>query len=188
MAGDGVFTFDRLYTRAYSDFWAQYADRGFPLEVPIRVIVKDKSDNYTFADAQLLVTDDPADIPPPDDDGDEGDGDDEVVGPDGDGVDDDDGGDDLVDDGSVDGDDGADDEGVGDGHDGGDEDDEGSRIQPGGGDDVNGDEQPADGNQSPLDDGLGGLMPTINVCPTTASMMLALTVAGLLMTQPRCRR
>ncbi len=63
-AGDGIFTNDRFYTRSACDFWDHYASAGLPIEVPVRVIVKDKDDNYSFVDTFLTVTDDPADAEP----------------------------------------------------------------------------------------------------------------------------
>ncbi|MBU0640163.1 MAG: choice-of-anchor D domain-containing protein [Planctomycetes bacterium] len=61
-AGDGVFTCNTMRTRSSSEFYAHYTD--MPIEVPIRVIVKDKSDNYTMVDTRLAVTNDDTNLVP----------------------------------------------------------------------------------------------------------------------------
>ena len=64
-AGDGTYTLDYMKTRELSDFYNHYTGR--PIAVPLRIVVKDKSDNYAFADTRLMVTDDPNDVLDPND-------------------------------------------------------------------------------------------------------------------------
>jgi hypothetical protein len=170
VAGDGVYTFHGFWTRSYSDFWEHYASEGFPLQVPIRVFVKDKGDNYAIADTLLSVTNDPAQAEPGNDT-DDGDTDDDGTSDDTDGDTDDDG---------TDGD--GDDDGTN-----GDDDDDGSNGEPDGDDDgtadqgTGGDDTDGDGTASP-GGAIGGL------CPTSALVALLLIFTGLCWRQAGARR
>lgn len=65
-AGDGIYTFDSISTRKDGrdgDGWnTWYQHYTLPADLGIRVIVKDKENNYTIADTTLRITDDPKDI------------------------------------------------------------------------------------------------------------------------------
>lgn len=60
-AGDGIFTFDSIATRKgdYDGFNTWYNHYTLPHTVGIRIIAKDKDDNYTIADTTLTITDRP---------------------------------------------------------------------------------------------------------------------------------
>jgi hypothetical protein len=69
VAGDGIYSFDAMATRKGSrdldGVWnTWYAHHALPHAVEIRLIAKDKDDNYSIADTELLITDDPAVIAP----------------------------------------------------------------------------------------------------------------------------
>ena len=53
VAGDGVFTYNRVKARTSSDFFEVY---DLPYEVDFRIIAKDKAGNFGVADMKLLIT------------------------------------------------------------------------------------------------------------------------------------
>lgn len=57
VVGDGIFTFDAVATRKgdYEGFNTWYSHFSLPHDVGIRIIVKDKDQNYTIADTRLTV-------------------------------------------------------------------------------------------------------------------------------------
>jgi hypothetical protein len=160
VAGDGVYTFDGFKTRSYSSFWAHYASAGFPIKVPMRVIVKDKSDNYAIVDTQLTVTNNAADIAGPDDPNDGGDPND-----------------------AGDPNDGGDPNDTGDTNDNGTGDTNGDpTASDDGNDNANGDSTSDGTSSDPNDNGLGGgpSAATGGLCPTTSAVLLSLSVVTLL--------
>lgn len=69
VAGDGIYSFDAIATRkgdreGDSAWNTWYQHHSLPHAVEIRLIVKDEDDNYSITDTELLITDNPADIPP----------------------------------------------------------------------------------------------------------------------------
>ncbi len=70
-AGDGIFSFDAIATRkggydgpyAYNTFYTQFS---LPHNVGVRIVAKDKSQNYAIVDVPLTITDDAQDIIPSD--------------------------------------------------------------------------------------------------------------------------
>ncbi len=58
VAGDGVFTFNAVATRKgdYAGFNTWYNHFTLPHDVGIRIIAKDKDENYTIADTRLTIT------------------------------------------------------------------------------------------------------------------------------------
>ncbi|MHC1725832.1 MAG: choice-of-anchor X domain-containing protein [Syntrophobacteraceae bacterium] len=65
VAGDGIFTFDAVATRKgdYEGFNTWYNHFTLPHDVGIRIIAKDKDENYTIADTRLTITDKGAAVP-----------------------------------------------------------------------------------------------------------------------------
>lgn len=61
VAGDGIFSFDAIATRKgdYSGSNTFYARFNLPHAVGIRVVAKDKSQNYAIVDVPLVITDNP---------------------------------------------------------------------------------------------------------------------------------
>jgi hypothetical protein len=59
--GDGVFSFDAIATRKgdYEGFNTWYSHFSLPHNVGIRIVAKDKDSNYTIADTELTITDQP---------------------------------------------------------------------------------------------------------------------------------
>ena len=64
-AGDGIFTFDTIATRKgdYEGFNTWYSHYVLPQDVGIRIIAKDKDDNYTIADSTLTIYATPRHLP-----------------------------------------------------------------------------------------------------------------------------
>jgi len=158
-AGDGTYTLDFMRARSASQFYEHYTD--MPIDAPIRILVKDKDGNYALADTLLRVTNDPNDlvVPPGDDDGNgTGNGDQGNDGTSTDGN-----GDGSVDNGG---------DGTGDGTANGGAD--------GGNDGTNGQEE-GSGGAEPGGGGAG-------LCPTAATLSLALSALGLALARGRRRR
>jgi hypothetical protein len=57
VAGDGIFTFDAVATRKgdYEGFNTWYSHFSLPHDVGIRIIAKDKDENFTIADTRLTI-------------------------------------------------------------------------------------------------------------------------------------
>lgn len=57
-AGDGIFSFDSIATRKgdYEGFNTWYKHYSLPAPVGIRIIVKDKDNNYAIADTQFVIS------------------------------------------------------------------------------------------------------------------------------------
>ncbi|MBW1646454.1 MAG: hypothetical protein JRJ56_09105 [Deltaproteobacteria bacterium] len=68
VAGDGIYTFDRIATRKGDrgpEGWnSWYRHYSLPADLGIRIVVKDRDHNFALADTVLRLSDDPADLPP----------------------------------------------------------------------------------------------------------------------------
>lgn len=56
VAGDGIYSFDAIRTRGYSEWFDHYTP---PSDIGVRIIVKDVDENYAIADTVLTITDQP---------------------------------------------------------------------------------------------------------------------------------